>query len=79
MAMKRQSTKLATTFLQENGADAALIEKVTSCINATKMPQSPGSLIEQILCDADLAHLGTDEFSAKNELLASRIIRFFKR
>ena len=29
---------------------------------ATKLPQSPHSLIEQIICDADLFNLGTDMF-----------------
>jgi predicted metal-dependent HD superfamily phosphohydrolase len=73
-----QSIKLATAFLQEHSADATMIEKISSCINATKMPQSPGSLIEQIICDADLAHLGTDDFSAKNELLRLELTDFSK-
>ena len=42
------------------------------------MPQSPGSLIEQILCDADLFHLGTDEFNAKNEQLRQELTEFSK-
>jgi hypothetical protein len=33
------------------------------------MPQSPVSQIEKILCDADLYHLSTPDFKARNQLL----------
>ena len=73
------SVKLATAFLQEQKADPALIQKVSSCIEATKMPQSPKNLIEQILCDADLFHLGTDEFNSRNEELRNELQEFSKQ
>lgn len=64
---EEKSADLATAFLQEHGGDAMLIDKVKECIMATKMPQRPVSLISQIVCDADLFHLGTDEFEANNK------------
>jgi predicted metal-dependent HD superfamily phosphohydrolase len=70
------SIRLATNFLQEHNADQILIKKITSCIEATKMPQSPGNLIEQIICDADLFHIGTDEFKTKNEQLRQELVEF---
>jgi predicted metal-dependent HD superfamily phosphohydrolase len=70
------SIQLATTFLQEKKADAGFIQKVSSCIEATKMPQSPKNLIEQIICDADLFHLGTDEFKPRNEELREELLEF---
>lgn len=73
------SVQLATTFLQDQKADAALIQKVSSCIEATKMPQSPKNLIEQIICDADLFHLGTDEFKTRNEELRNELQEFSKQ
>jgi predicted metal-dependent HD superfamily phosphohydrolase len=73
------SIDLATNFLQENKADPAFIQKVISCIEATKMPQSPKNLIEQVLCDADLFHLGTDEFTIKNKLLRDELTGFSKQ
>lgn len=72
------SKRLATTFLQEHNAGAALIEKIASCIEATRMPQSPTNLIEQIICDADLFHLGTDEFKIRNEELWRELVEFSK-
>ncbi len=72
------SVQMATSFLQAQQADPILIEKVAKSIEATKMPQSPGSLIEQIVCDADLFHLGTDEFKVKNEELRQELIEISK-
>lgn len=63
------SAKMATGFLQDRNVDDSLIQRISSAIHSTKMPQSPLSLIEKILCDADLAHLATQDFRAKNLLL----------
>lgn len=64
-----ESEKMATQFLSGHSVHENLIQRVTSCIQATRMPQSPVSLIEKILCDADLHHLATDDFKARNSLL----------
>jgi predicted metal-dependent HD superfamily phosphohydrolase len=72
------SVQQAGEFLKQNHADPTLTDKVIHSIEATKMPQSPGSLIEQILCDADLFHLGTDEFKANNEQLRQELIEVSK-
>ena len=73
------SVGLATNFLKEHEADEAFIQKVRAAIEATRMPQRPGNLVEQILCDADLYHLGTDEFKTKNKLLREELTGFFKK
>lgn len=36
------------------------LAQVLACIRATKVPQQPESLLEQIICDADLSHLGME-------------------
>lgn len=38
------------------------IEKICAMIMATKIPQSPSNLLEQIICDADLDYLGRPDF-----------------
>ena len=53
-----------------------IINKVIGCINATRLPQNPNSLIEQIICDADLFHLGTGDFREKNKLLREELNDF---
>lgn len=42
--------------------DSADIDIVKGCILATKMPQSPGTILEKIICDSDLNHLGKDSY-----------------
>ena len=34
---------------------------------ATKFPRDPKNLLEQIICDADTYHLGTEEFEEMNK------------
>lgn len=64
---EQQSARLAAEFLLTAGVDNSTINQVENCILATRMPQHPATLPEQILCDADLFHLGTDEFSERNK------------
>jgi predicted metal-dependent HD superfamily phosphohydrolase len=70
---EEESRKIVTEFLKQHNASQDLIDKVTGCILATRMPQSPANIIEQIICDADLFHLGTKEFKEKNKLLRQEI------
>ena len=63
------SIRIAESFLRENGYPEEKIERVTGCIVATKMPQSPKNLTEQVLCDADLVHLGSEDFFEYSDLL----------
>jgi HD-GYP domain-containing protein (c-di-GMP phosphodiesterase class II) len=48
-------------------------KKIVSLIEATKMPQSPKNHLEEILCDADLHHLGTKSFEEKGDLFRLEI------
>lgn len=63
----------AVAFLTEKQVDAALAAQVKNCILATKIPQHPEGLLEKIVCDADLFHLGTAEFTSKSKLLRKEI------
>ena len=38
------------------------IKTICTMIMATKIPQSPTNLLEEIICDADLDYLGRDDF-----------------
>lgn len=60
---------IAAAYLQQKGLDEQLVNAVRQCILATKMPQAPGSLLEKIICDADLYHLGTDDFFHLSKLM----------
>ncbi len=47
---------------------------VFGCIRATKVPQVPTSLLEQIICDADLSHLGMDTYWERNGRLRQEFV-----
>jgi predicted metal-dependent HD superfamily phosphohydrolase len=73
------SIQIATGFLTAHAASEELKNKVTGCINATRIPQSPTNTIEKIICDADLFHLGTDSFKEKSRLLREELEEFGKK
>ena len=62
---ENSSIQIAEDFLIKNSYPADKIEKVKKCILATKLPQSASNLLEEILCDADLAGLGKKDFLEK--------------
>ncbi|SDL04244.1 Predicted metal-dependent phosphohydrolase, HD superfamily [Pedobacter sp. ok626] len=68
--------RIATEFLTEKEVDKETIALVGGCILATKMPQSPVGLLQQIVCDADLFHLGSDSFKEKNKLMRQEVAAF---
>lgn len=61
------SVKVAKEFLFNEQASSEFIKKVEGCILATKMPQQPTNLLEEIICDADLYDLGTEHFKKNNK------------
>lgn len=52
------------------------IELVCGMIMATKIPQSPKTLFEQILCDSDLDYLGRDDFEPISKNLYIEFLDF---
>ena len=70
------SIELATNFMKQHNVGQDIINNVISCINATRLPQNPTNIIEQIICDADLFHLGTEDFKEKNKLLREELNDF---
>lgn len=52
------------------------IKKVCGMIMATKIPQTPHNLLEQIICDADLDYLGRNDFEPISKNLYKEFITF---
>ena len=67
---------MAASFLEEKKVDKGVIEQVKGCILATMMPQRPEGLLQQIVCDADLFHLGSDSFKERNRLMRREVEAF---
>jgi uncharacterized protein len=61
--------RIAAQILPKYGFDSRRIERIMGLIMATRLPQSPRNLEEQIVADADLDVLGREDFPARNELL----------
>lgn len=59
---EQRSAEYATKFLKESHFSKERINIICAGILATKYPQAPTTLLEKILCDADLNHLGKDTY-----------------
>ena len=59
---EEESIKIAVDFLKKEGASEDLIQKISSMISATKIPQSPADKLAGVLCDADLKHLSEVDY-----------------
>lgn len=70
---EEKSVEIARKFLEENSYESDKIEMIAGCIMATKVPQQPISLIEKVVADADLVHLGKNDFNEKSNLLRFEI------
>jgi predicted metal-dependent HD superfamily phosphohydrolase len=66
---EEKSALIAADFLKDLRLPEEVLNNITTCILATKMPQSPDNILESIVCDADLFHFGTDDFLNKSRLL----------
>ena len=70
---EERSAELAKSFLEGKGYSRRRVAQVAGCIRATRMPQNPKNLIEQVLCDADIAHLASKDFLESTELVRFEI------
>ncbi|MGN7205566.1 Pycsar system effector family protein [Pedobacter sp. SAFR-022] len=71
---ENKGAETAAKFLRSLNVDEGSIQEVQGCILATKMPQSPKTLLQQIVCDADLYHLGSEDFKERNKLMRKETI-----
>jgi len=66
---EEKGTKVCRAFLRDLGVDTETTQSVTECIIATALPQNPKTKLEEIVCDADFFHLGTDLFFERDKLI----------
>lgn len=60
---------IATTILPYFGYTEAQLKVIAGLIRATRLPQTPQTLLEQILADADLDALGREDYPARQTAL----------
>jgi predicted metal-dependent HD superfamily phosphohydrolase len=66
---EEQSTEYAKNYLTNISYPLNKIEVITECICATKIPQQPLNKLQEIICDADLHHLGEKDIKERGDLL----------
>ncbi|HEY9363407.1 MAG TPA: HD domain-containing protein [Chitinophagaceae bacterium] len=71
---EEKSCEVVENELSGFGFTPYQIEQVCGMIRATKVPQQPNNLLEEIICDADLDYLGRDDFFKTGEGLYSEFL-----
>jgi len=56
--------------------DEVALEKICGLIMATKLPQTPLTHLEEIICDADLDYLGRTDFFTIGDGLRSEFLKY---
>lgn len=62
---EEESCRLAPEHLPGFGYTPMDIQKICGMIMATRLPQSPNTKLEEILADADLEYLGSNDYDKK--------------
>lgn len=65
---ENNSKLIAEDYLGKINFSKEKITSIVGLIDVTKMPQKPSNLLEQIICDADLFHLGSENFKEISNL-----------
>lgn len=73
---EEKSCEIAQEYLPNYGYSQSQIDKIKGMIMATKIPQNPHNLLEQILADADLDYLGRDDFFTIGDKLFEELTIF---
>ncbi len=73
---EERSCLLAKQHLPQFDFSREDIQKICSLIMATRIPQTPGNLLEQVICDADLDYLGRDDFETIGDTLYQEFLQF---
>jgi predicted metal-dependent HD superfamily phosphohydrolase len=68
--------EVAANIMLEHNYTSKDIELVSGMIMATKIPQSPKNLLEQIICDSDLDYLGRNDFGSISLTLLKEWINY---
>ncbi len=68
--------RIAAGVLPRYGYSPAQIDQISGMIMATRLPQSPRNLLEQLLADSDLDILGREDFLELNARLRAELAHF---
>ena len=66
---EERGAEIAEKFLRSEGYAAHRIQEVVGCIRATKLPQRPTTVMQEVVCDSDISNIGGDAFRAHSDAL----------
>lgn len=69
-----EGMKIAAELMSEYNFSQNDIVVVSGLIMATKLPQSPNNLLEEIICDVDLDYLGRQNYYEISDLLYQELL-----
>jgi len=64
-----ESIAIASAFLAKHGVDQQTTDHISEIIGANKLPQNPKDKIAEVLCDADLMYIATENGIEQFDLL----------
>ncbi len=70
------SVRIATETLPQFGFLPEQIEVIGGIIMATRLPQSPHNLLEELMADADLDSLGRSDFFSRSDALRAELAAY---
>lgn len=73
-AHEERSAEYAEAFLVKHNYEAEKIAHIKSAILSTKMPQSPRTVYDKVLCDADMSHLGKKTYWERSSKIRQEIL-----
>lgn len=71
---EERSCRYAVNFLTSFDLPDQDLDVITRCIMATQLPNKPKDLLEEIICDADLSHLGKQTYWDRTGRLRQEVL-----
>jgi len=71
---EERSCHYAVSFLSRFDLPDQDLDLITRCIMATRLPFKPKDLLEEIICDADLSHLGKQSYWDRTSRLRQELL-----
>lgn len=66
---EEKGIELMQAFIEPFQLSEDLKDEMNGCILSTRLPRNPTGILQEIICDADTYHFGTDEFKITNVLI----------
>ena len=70
---EERTVQIVQIYLPEFGYTSEETDATSALVLATKMPQNPTTLMEKVICDADLDNFGREDFMEKGEMIREEL------